>query len=358
MATLLASDSTDFTPARLRAELGLAVRARKPKRAIALLEQAVRRNPEDWKSIRHLAHLLTRVGRFHDAKMNYRRLAEHYEHERLITSAIAVWKIVLAIGPDTTGPRVKLGELYARRGLRADARNHYCEAVAGYQAEGRAQQAAEIEARIFELDEQSRLRLRPLRPATAAAAAPAATAAQAPTEAPTAASADSPGETAAPVEAEAQQAVSEDPVFRDDYKTRHALGIAYREMGLLDEAIAELQMASSGPDRLVECARLLAECFLEKKLPHLAVSWLERALTEPDLEAGQLMDLRYELAGALEARGDTERALSIYLEIGGQDPDFREVAERIRRIADARGADAGDATDAAEAERDSGGQAA
>jgi tetratricopeptide (TPR) repeat protein len=356
MATLLASDSTDFTPAQLRVELGLAVRARKPKRAIALLEQAVRRNPEDWKSVRHLAHLLTRVGRFHDAKMHYRRLAEHYEHERLIKSAIAVWKIVLAIGPDTTGPRVKLGELYARRGLRADARNHYCEAVAAYQADGRGHEAAEIEARILELDEQSRLRLRPLQPAATPAAAPVATPEAAPAQAPEAAPPPSPGASAPQVESD--EKVEDDPVFRDDYQTRHALGIAYREMGLLDEAIAELQMASSGPDRLVACARLLAECFLEKRLPHLAVSWLERALTEPDLEAGQLMDLRYELAAALEARGDVERALSIYVEIAGQDPDFREVAGRLRRIADDRGADATAATDAAEAERDSGGQAA
>ena len=70
-------------------------------------------------------------------------------------------------------------------------------------------------------------------------------------------------------------------VGRDDYETRYDLGIAYREMGLLDEAIAELQLASRSPSRLVECASLLAACFLDKALPQLAIKWLERGLPHP-----------------------------------------------------------------------------
>jgi tetratricopeptide (TPR) repeat protein len=121
-------------------------------------------------------------------------------------------------------------------------------------------------------------------------------------------------------------------VDREDAETRYDVGIAYREMGLLDEAIAELQLASRGPSRVVECASLLAACFLDKGLPKLAVKWLERGLAVPGLNPDQALSLRYDLAGAHEARGNAEVALEIYVELYGEDAGFRDVAEKLRRL--------------------------
>ncbi|HSD29953.1 MAG TPA: tetratricopeptide repeat protein, partial [Vicinamibacteria bacterium] len=62
---------------------------------------------------------------------------------------------------------------------------------------------------------------------------------------------------------------------KEDYETRYNLGIAYKEMGLVDEAIAEFQLAAKDEARLLECASMLGICFVEKGMPKLAVKWFE-----------------------------------------------------------------------------------
>ena len=63
-----------------------------------------------------------------------------------------------------------------------------------------------------------------------------------------------------------------------DYDTHFNLGIAYREMGLLDEAIGEFQIAAKEPSHLVLCCSMLGLCFLDKGLPELAIRWYRRGL--------------------------------------------------------------------------------
>ena len=64
---------------------------------------------------------------------------------------------------------------------------------------------------------------------------------------------------------------------KEDYDTRYNLGIAYKEMGLIDEAIAEFQLAAKDEARVLECSSMLGICFLEKGMPKLAMKWFEQA---------------------------------------------------------------------------------
>lgn len=118
----------------------------------------------------------------------------------------------------------------------------------------------------------------------------------------------------------------------DDFETRYNLAIAYRGMGLLDEAVAEFQIAAKDPPRLFDCAGLLAQCFVEKGLPQLAVSWVERGLQVQGRTEEEYQELRYELAQALEAAGETERALGAYVELYGENARLRDVAARVREL--------------------------
>src|SRR6185295_5498967 len=68
---------------------------------------------------------------------------------------------------------------------------------------------------------------------------------------------------------------------KEDYETRYNLGIAYKEMGLVDEAIAEFQLAAKDEKRLLECTSMLGMCFVEKGMPKLAVKWFEKGLAAP-----------------------------------------------------------------------------
>ena len=100
------------------------------------------------------------------------------------------------------------------------------------------------------------------------------------------------------------QHVEEDP------ETHYNLGVAFREMGLLDEAIAELQKVCQSVDRghpfpqLMQTYTWLAQCFLDKSVPEAAIRWYERALKINGIDEETRSALNYELASAYEAAGN------------------------------------------------------
>jgi tetratricopeptide (TPR) repeat protein len=119
---------------------------------------------------------------------------------------------------------------------------------------------------------------------------------------------------------------------KEDYETRYNLGIAYKEMGLVDEAIAEFQLAAKDEARLLECASMLGICFIEKGMPKLAVKWFEKGLQAPGRTEEEYQGLRYDLASALEQAGENGKALALFTELYGQDASFRDVADKVRQL--------------------------
>ena len=125
---------------------------------------------------------------------------------------------------------------------------------------------------------------------------------------------------------------------RDDPETHYNLGVAFREMGLLDEAIGEFQKvvrhAQKGqvPANFLQSCSLLAACFLEKKMPTIAAKWYVRALQTPGLDEETTMALYYELGLAYEEAGDFRHALENFTEVYSQNIDYRDVAEKIRLL--------------------------
>jgi len=126
------------------------------------------------------------------------------------------------------------------------------------------------------------------------------------------------------------------PSNDDDPETHYNLGIAFREMGLIDEAISELQKACMAFDhghpftQILQTYTWLAHCFLEKQVPEAAVRWYDKALTAPNIDGETRMALTYELASAYEAAGDKPVALKHFLTVYGTNIDYRDVSERIR----------------------------
>jgi tetratricopeptide (TPR) repeat protein len=119
---------------------------------------------------------------------------------------------------------------------------------------------------------------------------------------------------------------------KEDYETRYNLGIAYKEMGLVDEAIAEFQLAAKDEARLLECSSMLGICFVEKGMPKLAVKWFEKGLVAPGRTDDEYKGIRYDLGDALEQAEEFEEALARFEEVYGQDASFRDIAERIERL--------------------------
>jgi len=124
----------------------------------------------------------------------------------------------------------------------------------------------------------------------------------------------------------------------EDPETHYNLGIAFREMGLLDEAIGELQKACQSFDRghpfpqIMQTYTWLAQCFLEKSVPEAAVRWYEKALNVHGIDNETRVALNYELASAHEAAGDKATALKHFMDVYGMNIDYRDVAERIKAL--------------------------
>jgi hypothetical protein len=123
----------------------------------------------------------------------------------------------------------------------------------------------------------------------------------------------------------------------DDLETHFNLGIAFREMGLLDEAIGELQKVCRNaatrlsPARAQEAYIWLATCFVEKSVPEASFKWFQRALENAPNEESRTA-VTYELASAYEAAGQKQEALAHFMEVYGNNIDYRDVATRIREL--------------------------
>jgi pilus assembly protein FimV len=148
----------------------------------------------------------------------------------------------------------------------------------------------------------------------------------------------------APAEAGPDRELSLEEIFREfkkgveqqlspeDYETHSNLGIAYKEMGLIDEAIGEFQLASKDPARALECCSMLGLCFLEKGMPQLAIKWYRKALESPGIKESETMGLLYDLGKVYQSTGDLENAYNAFLNVYGLDSNFRDVTERVREL--------------------------
>jgi hypothetical protein len=124
----------------------------------------------------------------------------------------------------------------------------------------------------------------------------------------------------------------------EDPETHYNLGIAFREMGLLDEAIGELQKACQSFDQghafpqIMQTYTWLAQCFLEKGVPEAAIRWYDKALNVSSIDGETRVALHYELASAYETAGDKPSALKHFMDVYGNNIDYRDVAERIKAL--------------------------
>ncbi|HJT69318.1 MAG TPA: tetratricopeptide repeat protein [Terriglobales bacterium] len=138
---------------------------------------------------------------------------------------------------------------------------------------------------------------------------------------------------------ELKQELEHDAATADeDPETHYNLGVAFREMGLLDEAIGELQKVCQSIDRghpfphVIQTYTWLAQCFIDKGVPEVAARWYEKALKIPTLDQESRTALHYELASALETAGNKSAALNSFLEVYSANIDYRDVAERIKAL--------------------------
>lgn len=122
------------------------------------------------------------------------------------------------------------------------------------------------------------------------------------------------------------------PTEETDPSSHYDLGLAFKEMGLIEEAIVEFQRALDGGAEQLKIYEELGQCFMQKGEYALAAKILERALKVPHSDDRELLGVYYHLGcchEALGARAEARAAFERVVELGGI---FRDVAERLARL--------------------------
>jgi tetratricopeptide (TPR) repeat protein len=122
----------------------------------------------------------------------------------------------------------------------------------------------------------------------------------------------------------------------EDHQSHYDLGVAYKEMGLLDEAIAEFQKALRSPTNRVPTYEALGQAFMEKEQYQMAATILGRALNEKGVSDEQLVGVLYLLGRCAEERGQHDAAVDYYQRVFVVDIQFRDVGDRLVALEGAR----------------------
>ncbi|NMO19202.1 tetratricopeptide repeat protein, partial [Pyxidicoccus fallax] len=121
----------------------------------------------------------------------------------------------------------------------------------------------------------------------------------------------------------------------EDVDTHYDLGIAYKEMGLLDDALHEFEVARQGcqgTKRELDCLTMTGMLQLQRGDAAAAVEAFRQGLGSTQATAEQTKALGFELAAAYEALGEPGKALFHYQRVAGMDAKYRDVAAQVSRL--------------------------
>src|SRR5438093_1785941 len=112
------------------------------------------------------------------------------------------------------------------------------------------------------------------------------------------------------------------------YETHYDLGVAYKEMDLLAEAIEEFQQAACGPTRFIDACAMIAACYKSQRRNRTAIALLERALADPRCVGPGGPYVKYDLAVLYEEEGLTDKAARLFTDI----PSIGDAQDRLDRL--------------------------
>jgi tetratricopeptide (TPR) repeat protein len=118
----------------------------------------------------------------------------------------------------------------------------------------------------------------------------------------------------------------------DDYQAHYDLGVAFKEMGLLDEAIGEFQKALRAQEGRLRTTEALGMAFFEKGQYAACESVLRRALESAAGTDEEKIGLLYWAGRAAEALGKNADALASYERAMMVDIRFMDLSQRMQKL--------------------------
>ncbi len=121
----------------------------------------------------------------------------------------------------------------------------------------------------------------------------------------------------------------------EEADAHYDMGIAFKEMMLIDDAISEFKVACEavkGEKKEIDCLTMLGVCAGLKTQHREAVQYFKQALASSQITPEVAKNLHYELGLAFEALGDAKEALVYLTKVQKADPKYRDVAKAIARL--------------------------
>lgn len=347
--------------------------------AVDALRTKVADAPEDWAAHRHLAEALLEAGERAEAMLELELAMTGFEQTGDLETAGSIAEEIVRLEPKSIKYHKKRVEFAFRANDRGRLAEAYVELADALLADGEAGQARAVYQRVLDITpddlraqaaiesipEEAPSAPPPPRRSTTAPPRPAPPKLSAPAPAPAAAAAaadddddyvslgdwlredDEPKNTRMVVEEKEptgdeqadfadmlrkfKQGVS-DNVDAEDYEAHYDLGVAYKEMGLLDEAIAEFQKALRGTKDRVRTFESLGHCFVEKGQLPVAATILQRGLSEPGVRDEALVGVLYLLGAIAEELQQFADAKKYYERVFAVDIQFRDVGDRLNIV--------------------------
>jgi len=330
------------------------------------LEGRLASDPGDWEAHRLLGEALIEQGERERGLGELDTALEGLEQGGELDASYAIAEELLRLEPNSVRHHQKRVELAYRQGDRQRLAAAYLELADALLRTGAAEKAVAVYQRVLEHDPgnaRAKSAVETLAPPTPppAAAAPGRRATPAPPPAPAGVGAEggfvdlatmlfegeAPKDTRMRIEDEepsgdeqqdfqtmltAFKRGVEANVEEEDFQSHYDLGIAYKEMGLLDEAIAEFQKALRSPEGRLKASEALAMCFFEKGQFTVADTIFRRALELPASGDAERIGLLYWLGRTQEELGRGSDGLVYYNRVFAVDITFQDVSQRVQAL--------------------------
>jgi tetratricopeptide (TPR) repeat protein len=320
-------------------------------------EARIAANPQDWEAHRRFGEALLEKGEREKGLAELDAALDGYDQAGELEQAYAVTEEILRLEPNSVRHQQKRVELAYRLGDRARLVDAYVELADALLRSNEPDRAIAVYQRVLEHDlgnVRARSAIETLAP-PAAPAAPAATAPIAPTAPPEGyvdlgamlLDEESPKDTRMRIEDEEpsgdeqkdfQQMLTafkkgiEANVGEEDFQSHYDLGVAYKEMGLLDEAIAEFQKSLRATEGRLKSFEALGLCFFEKGQFAVAETILRRSLELPAASDAERLGILYWLGRTYEEQAKRGEALASYNRVFAVDIRFQDVNTRVQAL--------------------------
>ncbi|KPJ74104.1 hypothetical protein AMJ52_01920 [candidate division TA06 bacterium DG_78] len=117
-----------------------------------------------------------------------------------------------------------------------------------------------------------------------------------------------------------------------DYRSHYDLGVAYKGMGLFQEAIEEFEIASKDENLKLKAIEMIGSCFFERDKIEDALRVLNEGLKVSNRPAQEYFGIHFHIGRCYEKEGNLTKALKAYIQAYNIDKKVPDLIKKINKL--------------------------